>query len=64
MIEPDLQAMHRFKVGFIKGKWYSCVLEEKALFDPKVCIKIHVFAFVFIKSSSMGTQVYVFEFIT
>jgi len=35
----------------------------KALLDPKVCIKIHAFVFVFIGSSSMGTQVHVFEFI-
>ena len=51
------------KFGFRKRKWYSCVLEEKPCFDPKVCIKIHVFVFVFIWSSGMGTKVHVFELI-
>ena len=52
------------KFGFRKRKWCSCVLEEKLCFDPKACIKIHVFVFVFMKSPSMDTKVHVFELIS
>ena len=63
MIEPVLHVMHRFKVGFRKRKWCSCVLELKVLFDLKVCIKFHVFVFVLTRSLNMGTHVHVFELI-
>ena len=52
------------KFSFRKRKWCFCVLQEKPCFDSEICTKFYVFVFVFMNSSSMGTQVHVFELIT